>query len=335
MITMNTTTCFPVLLEAFFTDRLMRQRRASAHTIASYRDTFRLLLVFANQRINKAPSCLAMEDLDCPFIGAFLDHLEKERGNTARTRNTRLAAIHSFFRYVALHAPQHSALAQRVLAMPCKRFTRRTIAFLSQPEFDALLAAPDRDTWAGRRDRNLLLLAVQTGLRASELIGLRCQDIVLGSGAHVRCDGKGRKERCTPLRKDTAAALRAWLRERDADPTDPVFPNARGQPLSHDGLSYLLSKHLTSARRHCPSLKRKRVTPHVLRHTAAMQLLQHGVDRAVIALWLGHESVETTYVYLHADLALKEKAMAKTTPSNVPPSRYRPDDHVFAFLRSL
>lgn len=334
-MTMNTASCFPVLLEAFFTDRLMRQRQASAHTIASYRDTFRLLLVFANRRINTAPSCLTLEDLDAPFIGAFLEHLEKERGNSARTRNTRLAAIHSFFRYVALHAPQHSALAQRVLAMPSKRYTRRTVEFLAQPEIDALLAAPNRDTWADRRDRNLLLLAVQTGLRASELIGLRCRDIVLGTGAHVRCHGKGRKERCTPLRKDTAAALRVWLRERHAYPTDPAFPNARGQPLSHDGLSYLLSKHLTSARRHCPSLKTKRVTPHVLRHTAAMQLLQHGVDRAVIALWLGHESVETTYIYLHADLELKEKAMAKTTPSNIRPSRYRPDDQVFAFLRSL
>jgi len=332
---MNTASRFPVLLEAFFTDRLMRQRQASAHTIASYRDAFRLLLVFADRHINKAPSCLALEDLDSPFIGAFLDHLETERGNSARTRNTRLAAIHSFFRYVALHEPQHSALVQRILAMPSKRYTQRTIEFLAQPEIDALLAAPNRDTWADRRDRNLLLLAVQTGLRASELIGLRCQDIVLGTGAHVRCHGKGRKERCTPLRKDTATALRAWLREHHAHSTDPVFPNARGDPLSHDGLSYLLSKHLVSARRHCPSLKTKRVTPHVLRHTAAMQLLQHGVDRAVIALWLGHESVETTYIYLHADLGLKEKAMAKTTPSNIRPSRYRPDDHVFAFLRRL
>ncbi len=332
---MNSATRFPALLEAFFTDRLMRQREASAHTIASYRDTFRLLLGFAQRRLKKAPSDLAMEALDTPFIGAFLDSLEKERGNSARTRNVRLAAIHSFFRYVALHEPAHAALAQRVLAMPSKRYTRRPVDFLNPSEIEALLAAPDLDTWTGRRDRTLLLLALQTGLRASELIGLRCQDIVLGAGAHVRCHGKGRKERATPLRKDTVAVLRRWLRERQGQPTDPVFPNARGGSLSHDGLAYLLSKHLATARQHCASLQRKRVTPHVARHTAAMELLRHGTDRTTIALWLGHESVETTYMYLHADLELKEKALAKTTPSKVPATRYRPDDEVLAFLRSL
>jgi integrase len=332
---MNTPTDFPVLLQAFFTERLMRQRRASAHTIASYRDTFRLLMQFAQRRLNKAPSSLGLPDLDVPFIGAFLDHLENERRNGARTRNARLAAIHSFFRYVALHEPSCSALAQRVLAMPSKRYTRRPVEFLTRAEVDALLSAPHADTWAGRRDRTLLLLAVQTGLRASELIGLRCDDIVLGAGAHVRCQGKGRKQRCTPLRKDTAGALRAWLRERQGGPADPAFPNGRGGPLSHDGLAYLLAKHVAGAREHCASLTSKHVTPHVLRHTAAMELLQHGVDRAVIALWLGHESVETTYMYLHADLALKEQALAKTTPSGMRPRRYRPDDHVLAFLRSL
>ncbi len=332
---MNTATRFAALLEHFFTDRLMRQRKASLHTIASYRDTFRLLLHYAQRRLQKAPSDLVMEDLDTPFIGAFLDHLEKERGNSARTRNVRLAAIHSFFRYVALHEPRHGALAQRVLAMPSKRYTKRPVEFLTRAELEALLAAPDPSTWAGRRDRALLLLAAQSGLRASELIGLRCQDIALGVGAHVRCHGKGRKQRCTPLRKDTVAALRSWLRERQGQSTDPLFPNARGGPLSHDGLEYLLAKHASSAERRCPSLKTKHLTPHLLRHTAAMTLLQHGVDRAVIALWLGHESVETTYIYLHADLALKEQALAKTAPSNVRPSRYRPDDHVLAFLRSL
>jgi integrase/recombinase XerD len=332
---MSTTTRFPTLLEAFFTDRLMRQREASPHTIASYRDTFRLLLLFAQRRLKKAPSDLAMEELDTPFIGAFLDSLESKRGNSARTRNVRLAALHSFFRYVALHEPAHAALAQRVLAMPSKRYTRRPLEFLNAPEIEALLAAPDLDTWAGRRDRALLLLALQTGLRASELIGLRCTDIVLGAGAHVRCQGKGRKERATPLRKDTVAVLRRWLRERQGQPTDPVFPNARGGPLSHDGLAYLLSKHLETARQHCASLQKKRVTPHSLRHTAAMELLQHGTDRATIALWLGHESVETTYMYLHADLELKEKALAKTIPAKVPATRYRPDDEVLAFLRSL
>lgn len=332
---MNTATRFPALLEAFFTDRLMRQRQASPHTIAAYRDTFRLLLRFAQRGLKKAPSDLDMEELDAPFIGAFLDHLEKDRGNSARSRNARLAAIHSFFRYVALHEPSHGALAQRVLAMPSKRYTRRSVAFLTRAEVDALLGAPDAGTWSGHRDRTLLLLAGQTGLRVSELTGLRCEDIVLGRGAHVRCHGKGRKERCTPLRGDTAAALRGWLRERQGRPTGPLFPNARGGPLSRDGVEYLLAKHVATAQQHCLSLTKKRVSPHVLRHTAAMELLQHGVDRAVIALWLGHESVETTHMYLQASLELKEQALAKTASSNVRPRRYRPEDHVLAFLKSL
>jgi site-specific recombinase XerD len=332
---MNTVADFPQLLAKFFTDRLMQQRQASPHTIASYRDTFRLLVRYAQQELKKPPSALVFKDFDTAFIGAFLTQLENKRGNSARTRNTRLAAIHSFFRYVALHEPQHAALAQRVLAMPSKRYTRRPVAFLNRDELDALLQAPDTQTWAGRRDRTLLLVAGQTGLRASELISLRCEDVQLGVGAHLRCHGKGRKERCTPLRKDAAAALRAWLKERPGEPSAPVFPNQRGGAFSHDGLDYLLSKHLKTARVACASLKKKRVTPHVLRHTVAMELLQNGVDRAVIALWLGHESVETTYIYLHADLKLKEQAMAKTTPSHMPPVRFRPDDAVLAFLNSL
>jgi integrase/recombinase XerD len=326
---------FPALLERFFTDRLLHQRQASPHTVASYRDTFRLLVQFARQRLAKAPCDLAMADLDTPFVGEFLDHLEQDRGNGARSRNVRLAAIHSFFRYVALHEPQYLALAQRVLAMPSKRYTRSPVAFLSDAEVAALLAAPDTSTWAGRRDRTLLLLAIQTGLRAAEIIGLRGEDVALDCGAHVHCRGKGRKERCTPLRKDTVAALRIWLHERQGEPTDALFPNARGGSLSHDGLEYLLAKHLATARATCPSLQKKRVTPHTLRHTAAMTLLQHGVDHTVIALWLGHESVETTYIYLHADLELKEEALAKTTPSNVRLPRYRPDDELLAFLKSL
>lgn len=332
---MNAATDFPRLLAAFFTERLMQHRQVSPHTVASYRDTFRLLVQYAHRRLHKAPSQLAIDDLDTPFIGAFLEHLEAHRHNSARTRNARLAAIHSFFRYVALHEPRYAALAQRVLAMPSKRYARRTVAFLAPEEVAALLKAPDPKTWAGRRDRTLLLVAVQTGLRASELITLRCQDVMLGAGAHLRCQGKGRKERCTPLRKDAVTALRAWLRERQGDPADPVFPNQRGRSLSHDGLGYLLAKHLANAQARCPSLGKKRVTPHTLRHTAAMELLQNGVDRAVIALWLGHESVETTYIYLHADLKLKEQAMAKTTPSRLPLRRYRPDDAVLTFLRSL
>lgn len=332
---MKTHTNFAGLVEAFFTDRLMQQRKASSNTIASYRDSFCLLFKFAQQRLNKAPSMLSIDNLDAPFIGTFLHHLEKDRGNSARSRNARLAAIHSFFKYVALQDPSHSAVIQRVLAIPTKRYDRKPIDFLTQPEIDALLAAPDQSTWAGRRDRTLLLLAIQTGLRVSELIGLICQDIVLDSGAHVRCEGKGRKERCTPLRKDSAAVLRSWMRERHGQPHDPLFPNARGGFLSRDGVEYLLTKHVAVARKKCQSLTKKRVSPHVLRHTAAMDLLQHGVDRSVIALWLGHESPETTQVYVQADLEMKEKALAKTTPLDVQPGRYQPDDQTLTFLKSL
>ena len=247
----------------------------------------------------------------------------------------RLAAIHSFFRYVALHAPEHSAIAQRVLAMPSKRYSRCPIAFLSAVEVDALLAAPDLATWSGRRDRALIMLAVQTGLRAAELTGLCCEDIVLGAGAHVRCEGKGRKRRCTPLRKDTVRVLRDWLRERGGQPSDPLFPTMRGTALSHDALQYMLDKHLATARRQCPSLARKRVTPHVLRHTLAMELLHHGAGQTVIALWLGHESPETTSVYLHADMQLKERALATTTAKKTPVPRFRPSDRLLDFLKGL
>lgn len=326
---------FAALLQAFFTDRLMRQRRASPHTIASYRDTFRLLLEFAQRRLKKPPSRLHLEELDAPLIGAFLDDLQKKRGNTPGTRNVRLAAVRSFFRFAALQEPAHSALIQRVLAMPNQRGERKTIAFLTSSEIDALLAAPDQSTWSGRRDHTLLLLMVQTGLRVGEVIGLHCEDVVLGSGAHVRCQGKGRKERCTPLRHDAVEALRRWLRERGGDPRQRLFPNARGGAFSRDGIAYLLTKHTKTARRHCPSLARKRVSPHVLRHSTAMELLQHGVDRSVIALWLGHESAETTQMYLHASLELKEKALARTAPRNLPTGRYRPDDQLLAFLNGL
>jgi integrase/recombinase XerD len=332
---MNSAASFPVLLEAFFTDRLIRQRQASPHTIASYRDTFRLLLQYAQEQLHKAPSDLTMPELDTALLGAFLDHLEQQRHNSARSRNVRLAALHSFFRYVALHEPQHSALAQRVLAMPSKRHVRRPIEFLTEDEIEALLAAPDQATWTGRRDRALLLLAVQTGLRAAELLGLRCQDIALGRGAHVRCLGKGRKLRCTPLRADTVTVLRSWLRERQGEPADPAFPSVRGTALSHDALQYLLAGHLTTAQRQCPSLTRKRVTPHVLRHTAAMTLLQHGADRSTIALFLGHESIETTSIYVHADPKLKEEALAKTVPTHLRSRRYRPTDRLLAFLEGL
>ena len=326
---------FSQLLEAFFTERLMTQRQASPNTIASYRDTFCLLLRFAQKKLKKAPSALTIEDLDAPCIGAFLDYLEKDRGNGARSRNARLAAIHSFYNYAALHDPTYSAVIQRVVAMPSKRYDRKPIDFLSQLEVEALLATPDQQTWAGRRDRTLILLTVQTGLRVSELTGLRRQDVILANGPHVRCLGKGRKERCTPLRKEVVVALRRWLRELPNAEDTPLFPNTRGTSLSRDGVEYLLAKHVLSASQQCPSLKNKRISPHVLRHTTAMELLQHGVDLSVIALWLGHESVETTQIYIQADLKMKEKALAKTAPLDVQSGRYRPDDHILAFLKSL
>lgn len=328
-------TTFAALVQSFFTERLVRQRRASPHTIDAYRHAFRLLLQFAGKRLGKAPSQLRLEDLGAPFIGEFLQHLERDRGNSVRTRNARLAAIHSFFHYVALEEPAYALVCQRVLALPSKRWERKPIDYLQGPESRALLEAPDSSTWTGRRDRTLLLVAIQTGLRVSELVGLRCQDVALGAGAHVRCEGKGRKQRCTPLRRDAATMLEAWLHERSGLPAEPVFPSSRGGCLSRDAVERLVAKHAATARRRCPTLQHKKVTPHVLRHTAAMELLQHGVDRSVIALWLGHESVETTQMYLHADLRLKEQALARTTPLDIQPGRYRPSDDLLAFLEAL
>lgn len=326
---------FPALLQGFFTDRLLKQRRASPHTVAAYRNTFRLLLRFAAARLGRAPSRLALTDLDAAFLGEFLDHLERERGNSARSRNARLAALHAFFRYVAFTDPTHALLCQRILAIPSKRFERGIVEFLDDKEVQALLDAPDTDTWIGRRDRALLLVAVQTGLRVSELTALRRQDVAFGTGAHVRCYGKGRKLRCTPLRRDVTKIVEAWLRERPPEPNTPVFPSSHGGRLSEDAVERLVTKHVAAARQRCPSLRAKRVTPHTLRHTAAMQLLQRGVDRSVIALWLGHESIETTQIYLHADLRLKEQALARTAPSGLVPGRYRPDDALLSFLESL
>ena len=322
-------------LQAFFTDRLITQRSASEHTIAAYRDTMRLLLRFAAEHHRKAPSDLDIDDLNAPLIGAFLDHLEQERGNSARTRNARLAAIRSLFRYAALRHPEHAATIQRVLSIPPKRFDRALVSFLTETELDALLSAPDRTNWTGRRDHALILLAAQTGLRASELTGLRRSDIELGHGAHVSCLGKGRKHRITPLTTTTITVLRAWLRERAGQPTDPVFPSRAGSTLSRDALEHRLNKHAATATERCPSLHDKRITAHVLRHTAAMRLLQAGVDTSVIALWLGHEQAETTQIYLHADLALKEQALARTKPPDAKPGRYRPPDTLLAFLEAL
>ena len=332
---MTTPTSFAALLERFFTQRLMQQRQASRHTISSYRDTFRQFLKFIEQRLHKPPSRLSFEQIDAPLIMAFLDDLEKHRGISVRSRNLRLTAIHSFFRYAAFEEPAHSAQIQRVLAIPSKRFTRTLVPFLTRPEVEALLAAPDRRTWSGRRDHAFILVAVQTGLRLSEMTGLKHQSIVLGTGAHVRVIGKGRKERCTPIAKSTLAVLKTWLREPQRGDDDVLFPSAKGQRLSVHGVQYLLNKHRRTASQVCPSLKQKRVTVHRLRHTMAMDLLQAGVDRAVIALWLGHESVETTQIYLEATLAMKEQALAKTTPPQSKPGRYQPGDQLLGFLNSL
>lgn len=330
-----TTADFPALVQTFFTNRLLLQRQASPHTIKAYRNTFRLLLRFATITLRRAPSSLTVADLDAVFLGQFLDHLERERDNCARSRNARLAALHAFFRYVALTEPAHVLHCQRVLAIPSKRFERGIVEFLADEEIDALLNAPEQGSWIGRRDRALLLVAIQTGLRVSELTALRRQDVTLGRGAHVRCIGKGRKLRCTPLRPDVVKVLEGWLRERPLDTTCPVFPSSSGSRMSADAVERLVAKHVSAARGTCPSLEKKRVTPHTLRHTAAMVLLQKGVDRSVIALWLGHESMETTQVYLHADLRLKEKALARTASSGQVPQRYRPEDPLLEFLEGL
>ena len=323
------------LLESFFTQRLMNQRQASPHTIGSYRDTFRMLLQFAQQRLHQPPARLAFEAIDAPMIAAFLDDLEKSRGITTRSRNLRLTAIRSFFQFAAYEEPSRASQIQRVLAIPGKRHTRALVHFLSRPEIDALLAAPDQHTWFGRRDHALLLVAVQTGLRLSELTGLQRDDAALGTGAHVRCVGKGRKERCTPLTKMTVTVLKAWLREPARHGAEALFPSAGGGRLSPDSVADLLAKHVALACESCPSLRKKHVTPHVLRHSMAMGLLQAGVDRAVIALWLGHESVETTQIYLEANLAMKEEILAKTVPPGGKPGCYRPGDELLAFLKNL
>jgi integrase/recombinase XerD len=323
------------LLQKFFTDRLLLQRQASAHTVASYRDTFRLLLAFTAARTRRQPAQLGLADLDAPQITAFLEHLQTERGNTTATRNARLAAICSFFRYAALHAPDHAGTIQRVLAIPPKRRDRAIVAYLTETEIDALLAAPDRATWLGRRDHTLLLVAIHTGLRAGELIGLRIRDVELGAGAHLRCRGKGRKDRATPLTTATVKTLRTWLAERAASGDDPLFATRQGKPLSHDAVQRLVAKHAATATASCPSLPDKHVTPHTLRHSTAMMLLRAGIDLTVIALWLGHESTETTQIYLHADMAIKERALARAAPPNSAPGRYQPPDTLLAFLANL
>lgn len=322
-------------LQAFFTDRLITQRNSSPQTIAAYRDTFKLLLRFAHEQTGKQPFELDIDDLAAPLIGAFLTHLERDRGNSPRTRNARLGAIHSFYRFAALEHPEHAHTIARVMAIPTKRHERNTVSYLDLKEIKALLAAPDRSTWLGRRDHALLALMIQTGVRVSELVGLRVRDVHLGTGHHIRVLGKGRKKRATPLTNEIVAVLRQWLAERSGAPEDPLFPTRQGRPLSRHTVGLLVSKHANTAAVGYPALKAKRVTPHVLRHTTAMLLRAKDVDIATIALWLGHESTQTTHIYEHADPALKEKAIARTAPLGVKPGRYRASDTLLAFLDAL
>lgn len=328
-------TTIAATIQAFFTDRLITQRHASPHTIAAYRDTVRMLLTFTTERTGIPCHLLEFTDLDADTIAAFLDHLEHQRHNSVRTRNARLAAIHSLFGFAALRCPEHVAEITRVLAIPTKRTDHAIVDYLTDTEAAALANAPDRRTRSGRRDHTLIVLAIQTGLRATELVTLTRADIHLGTGPHVRCRGKGRKERATPLTADTVRVLRTWLDEHNGSSTDPLFPSNRGGPMSLDALEQRLTHHANTAQKICPTLANKKTTPHTLRHTAAMRLLHAGVDTTVIALWLGHESVETTQIYLTADLTLKERALARTTPLPSRPGRYRPPDQLLAFLESL
>jgi len=322
-------------LQAFFTERLITQRNASPQTIAAYRDTFRLLLRFAQQQTGKQPFQLDIDDLDAPLIGAFLTHLEQGRGNSPRTRNARLGAIHSFYRYAALQHPDHAHTIARIMAIPTKRYERSTVSYLDLSEAKALIAAPDRGTWLGRRDHALLVLMIQTGIRVSELTGLRIDDVHLGVGAHVRVTGKGRKKRSPTLTRETVAVLRPWLTELGGQPDQPLFPTRQGRPLSRYTVAAIVTRHADLAALDCPSLTAKHATPHTLRHTNAMLLRANGVDIATIALWLGHETTQTTHIYEHADPALKERAIARTAPLGAKPGRYRPPDQLLAFLEGL
>lgn len=322
-------------LQAFFTDRLARQKQVSPRTVASYRDSLRLLVCYLQETTGKAPSSLDWADLTEPVITGFLDHLEHQRHNSPRTRNLRLTAIRALFRYAALRHPEHAQSIQHVLAIPTKRFERATVSYLTAAETDALIDAPDPNRWEGRRDQTLLQLAVQTGLRVSELIGLDCSDIHLGVGAHVTCTGKGRKHRAVPLTGPTQNLLRVWLTERAGRPDDPLFPTRTGRRLSRDAIERRVALHAATAAEQCPSLQAKKLHAHVLRHTTAMSLLQAQVDTAVIALWLGHADLRSTDPYIHADLTIKERALALVTPMTVKPGRYQPTDQTLAFLESL
>jgi len=322
-------------LQAFFTDRLIGQRCASPNTIGAYKTTFRLLLNFTSQRTKTTPSQLDIADLDSSLVTAFLEYLETDRRNGVATRNNRLAAIHSLFAYLALHHPEHAGTIQRVLAIPTKRNQRKLLTYLTELEADALLRACDQFTWTGRRDHALFALAIQTGLRISELVGLTCQDITLSTGANVHTIGKGRKERRTPLVPTTRNVLKLWLAERLGAPGDPLFPTTTGKHPSRDAIERRLAKTVARANSTCPSMQAKRVTMHTLRHTAAMRLLLAGNDITVIALWLGHEQTSTTNIYLHADMTQKQNAIDRVRPTTTSQGRYQAPDTLIAFLENL
>jgi integrase/recombinase XerD len=330
------TIAFPALLQDFFLRRLIEQRGVSARTVESYRDAFELLLAFAERRTGKHASALSLTDLDAPLVLDFLDHLESERGNGARTRNVRLAAIRSFMHYASVRDPASLPIAGRVLAIPPKRFDQPVLGYLTGEEINAILAAPDRSTRGGHRDAVLLATMYNTGARVSEITGLCVRDVLLDRQTAVLLHGKGRKERAIPLWNSTASELRGWLRRIDNDPAAPVFPNRAGKPLARSGVRDRLDRAVSIAAQRCPTLQGRRVSPHTLRHTCAMHLLQSGVDLAVIALWLGHADPATTHQYLEADLATKEAALQRMTPPDQPPAtRYQAGDKLLAFLDGL
>lgn len=325
---------FSSLVQEFFTQRLVSQGNASARTVTTYRDTLRLLLRYA-EAAGKPPTALTLPDLDAPFILAFLDHLEKERKNSVRTRNVRLAAIRSFLHYAALRDPTSLPTIERVLAIPMKRFDRPLLGFLSREEMEAILAAPDLSTWSGHRDQALLATLYNTGARVSEITAVRIVDAQLDRNLSLRIQGKGRKERTVPLWKKTANSLKAWLKRLELPPEAPLFPNRDGTRLSRFGVVKRLRAAVQVAAKQCPALKDRRVSPHTVRHTTAMHLLQSGVDITVIALWLGHESPTTTHLYVEADLTMKEQALRKLDPPSTSRPRFRATDSLLAFLDGL
>jgi integrase/recombinase XerD len=329
-------TSFPALLQAFFQRRLIAERGVSAHTIASYRDTFELLLGYVERRTGRPPSTLTLEEFDESTVLAFLDDLEGRRGNSPRTRNLRLTAIRSFWRYASVRDPTSLPIAQRVLAIPTKRFDRPALDFLSRQEVKALLDAPDRATWSGQRDAVLLAVLYNTGARVSEATGLRIADILFDRASALLLHGKGRKERVVPLWTSTSRQLRAWLGHLDRSPEAPVFPNRAGHPLSRSGVEKRLGLAIRRASQRCPSLLTRPISPHTLRHTTAMHLLQSGVDITVIAMWLGHEDTATTHQYVEADLAMKEAALKRLEdPGSRRPIRFKASKSILSFLEAL